>query len=96
MHNKYLTFLIDSVAVYRLTKIILDDKITEDLRAKIWKKFPPQTTKTGFMLTCPWCVSIWAAGAIFTTRAIDPVAADFISSVLASSALTGVGFENGL
>lgn len=96
MHNKYLTFALDTAAVYRLTKLILEDRITEELRDKIWNKFPPQSTKTGYLLTCPWCVSIWAAIAIFGTRAVNPTAADYISSVLASSALVGVGFEKGL
>jgi hypothetical protein len=90
-----LTLLADTLAVYRLTKLVMEDKITEDLRDYIYEKFP-RGHKMSYLIGCPWCVSIWAALAIFTLRKISPETADFLSGVLATSAVTGVAYSKGL
>ena len=92
---KPLTLLSDTLAVYRLTKLITDDKITEDLRDLIFEKLP-RGHKLQYLITCGWCVSIWAALAIFTLRKLSPETADFLSAVLATSAVTGVAYSKGL
>lgn len=91
-----LRLAIDIAAVYRLTKLTIDDEILADVREKIWEKFPPETTKIGYLTTCPWCVSIWMGGVIFGLRKISPETADYVSAVLASSAATGIAFSKGL
>lgn len=88
--------LLDFVAVYRLTKLVIDDEIVAEIREKIWDKFPPESTKIGYLLTCPWCVSFWMAVAIVTTRKINPEIADYISGILAASAVTGIAISKGL
>jgi hypothetical protein len=90
-----LTLLSDTLAVYRLTKLVTDDKITEDLRDLIFEKLP-RGHKLSYLITCGWCVSIWAALAIFTLRKVSPETADFLSAVLATSAVTGVAYSRGL
>jgi Protein of unknown function (DUF1360) len=94
--NPTLTLLVDTVAVYRLTKLATEDRITEDLRELLFKHFPPQSTRLGYLMTCGWCVSIWAAGVIFTLRKISPATADYVSSILAASAVTGIAYSKGL
>jgi len=47
------------LAAYRLTRLIIQDEITQDIRDKIFDRFPPQNTKLGYLFTCPWCISIW-------------------------------------
>ena len=94
--NKLATFVIDSLAVYRLTKLVIDDYITEDLREAVFSRFSPQQTKIGYLFTCPWCVSIWAGATVFGLRAVDPAKADWLSGVLAASAVTGKIYEKGL
>lgn len=100
---KPLTLLSDALAVYRLTKLINEDRLTEPLRDLLSEKFPPKPQPIGFkqslpvyFVHCPWCVSVWAAIAIFTLRKISPETADFISGVLATSAVTGVAISRGL
>lgn len=93
--SRSLTLLSDTLAVYRLTKLITDDKITEDLRNLIFDVFP-KGHKMRYLITCGWCVSVWAALAIFTLRKISPETADFVSGVLATSAVTGVAYSRGL
>ena len=94
--NRNVSLLVDVVAVYRLTKLINEDYITEDLRELVFKHFPPKKSKLGYVLTCSWCMSIWAAGAILTLRKISPETADYVSSILAASAVTGLAASKGL
>lgn len=105
MRNKTLEFAVDALAVYRLTKLITEDKLTEELRTIVGEKFPPVTDRrTGlrrislvsYLFSCPWCISIWAAGFIFTLRKISPATADYLSSLLAASALTGISVSKGI
>lgn len=90
------TLLIDFIAVYRLTKLVIDDEIMEEVREAIWEKFPAESTKIGYLITCPWCTSIWMGAAIFAMRKLHPESTDYITKVLASSAVTGVAFNHGL
>lgn len=105
LNHPVLTFAIDAVAVHRLTKLVIEDKITEELRAVLRDKFPPVRDKRtkqprlhmlNYLLTCPWCVSIWAAGFIFTLRKVSPETADYLSSILAASSLTGIAAVKGI
>jgi len=93
--NKLVTLANDIVATHRLTKLVMDDKITEDFRNYIFEKFP-RGSKISYLITCPWCVSIWAGAAIFTLRRIDPKTADIVSGTLTASYLTGTAYTRGL
>ncbi len=81
--------LIDALAVHRLTKLVIDDKITEDFREKYFEKHDPQTTKMGYLMTCPWCVSFWAGAGVVTVRAVAPKAWRPLAYALAFSSFTG-------
>ncbi len=87
----------DALAVYRLTKLIMDDKITEDLREKVWERYgqpaDEDSHKISYLLTCPWCLSIYFATGAVLTRMIAPKAWRPISRGLALSALTGLLVE---
>ena len=86
--------IFDVLATYRLTTMVKDDKITEDLRTKVWDRFgqpgDDDSNKVSYLLTCPWCLSIYfgalaVTGGMFWPRAWRPV-----SKALAFSALTGL------
>lgn len=93
--HKLVTLLMDIAATYRLTKLVLDDKITEDIRGAIYERFPRES-KISYFIGCPWCVSIWAGAVIFTLRKAHPDTADILSGLLAASAVTGVAYTKGL
>jgi hypothetical protein len=93
--NKLIRFVSDLLATYRLTKLVMDDEITQDLRMAIYTKFP-QNSKISYFIGCPWCVSIWAGAVIFTLRNVNPDGADIVSGLLAASAVTGVVYTKGL
>lgn len=55
---------LDALAAKRVTRLVVDDGITEDLRELVWKHFPPETNKLGYLFTCHSCTSVWAAGIV--------------------------------
>ena len=70
-------------ATYRLTKLIQEDEILSPLRDRFHEKFPPHSSKLGYLSTCPWCLSMWIA----------PVAHFLptpIKAALTASAVTGI------
>lgn len=86
--------IMNSLATYRLTRLVIEDEITNDLRAKAYEqinKLPdPVANKLSYFLTCPWCVSIWAAGLLLVLRRTSPELAEFVTGLLAASAVAGV------
>lgn len=80
-----MTFLIDALAVYRLTRLLTRDKLTEKLRAKM------EELSLGYLSTCPWCISPYIAVGVVAARRHrwwGPIA-----EVLAFSAVAGIVSE---
>lgn len=63
-----LDLIVDVLATQRITRLTIEDKITEDVREAIIEKYPPSEHKLGYFVTCPHCVSVWAAGAVTIMR----------------------------
>lgn len=86
--------LLNSLATYRLTRLVIEDEVTNELRAMAYEqinKLPDAlANKLNYFLTCPWCVSIWVAGGLLLLRKTSPELAEFITGLLAASAITGV------
>ena len=99
-----LNFVKDALAVYRLTKLVIDDELTSELRemafakldvARASDRIPKRLIdKTEYWLTCPWCASWWAAVALFALRRYSPGTYRLVSETLAMSAVTGVIYSN--
>ena len=82
--------IVDALATHRLTKLVIDDYITEPLREKVYEKFgDPEDSKISYLVTCPWCVSIYAGAAVVAARTIAPKAWRPLAYVLAFSSVTG-------
>lgn len=79
-----------ALATYRLSRLAIEDEITSDLRNKVWKKYPPEKTKIGYLLTCYWCSSIYAASALEISRMIAPKTTRAVETALAASAVAGI------
>lgn len=94
------TLIVDTLATVRLTRLVIDDNITEPLRDRAMQalirtgeerpELKPVTDKLEYFLTCPWCVSVYSAAAILLLRKFAPETADIVNSALAASAVTGV------
>lgn len=67
-------WLIDALAVWRLTRLLTLDGITAELRELVteWTETGPQSTakeKVAELIGCPHCVSVWAAlGLVYVVR----------------------------
>lgn len=60
-----LIFLLASLACFRLTRLVTDDKITDWLRSLVVRKAPRKIkAKAEYGITCPFCVSAYHALAI--------------------------------
>lgn len=62
--NKLLELGLDVLATKRVTRLVVDDKVTEDVRELVWKRFPPESTKLGYLVTCYACTSVWSAAVV--------------------------------
>lgn len=65
---KLTDLIVDALATHRITRLVLEDKVTEDLREKVFAKAHPSESKLSYFLTCPHCVSVWAGGAVTLLR----------------------------
>lgn len=79
-----------ALATYRLTRLITTDEITAPLREAVWDRYPPESSKIGYVLTCNWCTSIWAGSALQVSRIIAPKTTRTIETILAVSAVAGM------
>lgn len=77
------------LATYRITRLIIRDTIFETPRNKFWSRFPPETTKIGYLLTCEWCMSVWVGSVVVTSAIIIPVTV-YVYAVFAVSAIAGL------
>lgn len=86
--------VVDGLACYRLVKLIRDDLVAEPLRrAVIERQGPPEKSKASYLLTCPWCLSVYFGAALTLARRGWPNGAEVVSRTLALSALAGLATQ---
>jgi hypothetical protein len=81
--------LILALAVYRITRIIVEDQVLERVRVEIWKRHN-SSSGIGYLITCYWCTSFWVSSLVVVSYIIVPVPVTAVSLVLALSAVTGL------
>jgi hypothetical protein len=86
----FIDLLIFGLATYRLTRLITRDTIMAPVVNCVWKRFPPETSKIGYLFTCEWCMSIWVASLLQLSRMIIPTPTYVFEVVLAASAIAGL------
>lgn len=84
-----LEFVILGLATYRITRLATRDTIFESARNRYWKRFPPETSKLGYLLTCEWCTSVWVASVLFISAMISTVTV-LVVAPFALSAIAGL------
>lgn len=90
----WLVLLVVNVfAVHRLTHLVIDDKITEPLRDKIFDRFGQPMDTWTYLFTCPWCVSIWVAAIAVAGLLLIPLVWIPVALLLALSSLTGLIYK---
>lgn len=79
---------VDALATYRGTRLIVEDKVAEPVREWVWKNYSPSDTHLGYLITCPFCTSIWVGGAIALAKLAAPRLSKPVRYALALSAVT--------
>lgn len=60
------TWVLAVLAVYRATLLVVADEITRRPRDWLLRRFGPGHT-VSYLITCPWCSSIWLAPIVVGT-----------------------------
>ena len=82
--------VVDVLAVHRLTRLIVEDRILDDARTAWFERHDPATTKLGYLVTCPWCTGFWVSAAAVAARAAAPRIWGTVARVLALSSAAGI------
>lgn len=53
-----------ALATFRITRLVTTDEITRPLREKLWDRYPPESTRIGYLVSCDHCTGIYAAAAV--------------------------------
>ncbi len=85
--DSFFELSVAGLATYRLARLIVKDEIFSRPRNAIWKRFPPERSKFGYLFTCMWCTSIWVASLLEISRMIMPNVIHPVEVVLAISAI---------
>lgn len=85
-----LDFILLALATYRVTRLLVRDTIFASLRNRIWNRYPPETTRRGYLLTCEWCTSIYVGLGFATWYTISSEVVRFFAVALALSAIAGL------
>lgn len=84
-----LTLLIDALVVFRLTRLLIADKISEAPRERLARVGP----NAAYFTTCPWCVSWWMGCLVVAARRLAPKAWSPVAEALAFSGMAGPMIE---
>lgn len=68
-----LALLIDMLAVFRLVRLVVADRILQRPRQLITRRSSKRRGVWAYFVTCPWCVSIWLAAGVVAARMLLPV-----------------------
>lgn len=82
--------VIEALAVYRATRLLQQDDLPPlpQLREQLMERYGASPWSA--LLDCPWCLSVWVAGASRLLRAVAPRLWRIGAGVLASSAVAGM------
>lgn len=101
-----MTFLVDALAAYRLTILVVRDEITSGPRNAVleWANqrrpttekiadalhLPVRHPKIAYLVECPWCVGVYAGIGVVALRRLAPRLADPLLRGLAAAAVVGL------
>ena len=95
--------VLDALACYRLTRLVVQDTITEP-----WRRWIVGNKRSGAralsgehivmvarprvaeFITCPWCVSFWIAIGVVMLQTLTPTVCLYVTAILAFSAVAGI------
>lgn len=66
-----LSVLLGLLAVTRLTRLIVEDRIAIALRQWTVRKWG-EDSKPAYLIHCPWCVSLWVSAPVMAAASLYP------------------------
>jgi hypothetical protein len=92
--ERALPLVVDTLATYRLVKLVRDDRITEPAReAVVERAGTPERSKISYLLDCPWCLSFYFGAALTLGRRRWPVTTGLVARTFALSGATGLATQ---
>lgn len=88
-----LSLPVAALAVYRIARLLIEDTILETPREKFFNRFPPESSKLGYLFTCFWCLSLWLATLVTIGLILIPSVMLIICLPFAISAIVGMVSE---
>lgn len=79
--------VLTALAVFRVSRLIVEDSITEPLREWTLARVPD---RIGELIECVWCVSFWVGLAATIGYAASPSVMFWLSLPFALSAVAGI------
>lgn len=68
-----LSVVVLALAVHRVTRLLVADKVTEPVRQRLGLRGDGTMRPwVGYLVTCPWCVSVYVATAAVVAAALLP------------------------
>lgn len=84
------TILLSIIAIYRITAIIIDDRIFDAIREFIFRKFGTSKLDIAYLITCYWCLSFWVGLLCLPLMLFVPWLWGPAALVLTASAVAGI------
>jgi hypothetical protein len=82
------TLIVGALATHRLTRLLVEDEVTEPLRNAAAGRNPEG--RLAYFARCPWCVSTWVAAGWAALTVTAPSVAAPVGAMLAWSSVTGL------
>ena len=82
--------VLDALATYRLTRLVVEDEVTRPVRERVWATRPPHESRLGYLLTCPYCTSVWVGLGVTLARRFAPRAWSLAASTMALSGVVTI------
>jgi hypothetical protein len=79
--------VIDAASVFRLTRLVTHDRLTERARQWILRRWGMPAFD---FASCPWCVSVYVAAGVVALTALVSAQWKYVAFVLAFSAVAGL------
>ena len=82
--------VVDALATYRLTRLLVSDGIADRPRGALLQRLRDRDhVKLVELVECPWCIGFWVAGAAVLARRAMPEIWAPVAEVFAFSAAAG-------
>lgn len=78
------------IAIFRLCRLVIEDRLLETPREAVWKRFPPESSYLGYLITCYWCLSLWFAAIMVVLVLFFPIPTLIVAGILAFSAIASL------